>query len=321
MLLLPLINSNIMKKLFTLALTILSFNSFAQIPNADLDPWTNYNANGTSLSRPDDWFGSDAAICWADTGFFGFILNPEKQVFPSGTFHSGPASARLESLPVVDFLGNATYFTAAISTSPFVYAGLAVLPSGPGIPVTERIPFVYAWARYTSESNDDTASMVVTAYIPGSNGDSVIGTGTTDILPMGSYAQIGTVIQYTDANVVPTSINITFYSSKNMIGGTDTSRLWVDDISWSTTSVKALTESNVVKCFPNPSSGIVSVYNTLNEAVTMKVFNLNGQQVAEKKFKDNDVIDLTAQANGIYFFTILNSNGQAVQKGKLVVAK
>jgi hypothetical protein len=73
--------------------------------------------------------------------------------------------------------------------------------------------------------------------------------------------------------------------------------------------------------YPNPYAGLISIYNTLNEEVTLTAFNVNGQQVAERKFKGNDVLDLTAQASGLYFFTVTNSQGQTVQHGKLTIAK
>ena len=311
-----------MKKIFTSALILLAVNSYAQIPNAGMENWTNYTVNGNPLERPNSWHGSDEAVYWHDdTGTFGPILNPEKQVFGSNNEHSGNSAARIESLPVVEFLGNDIFLTGAISTAPMAYAVLAVIPVGPGIPVTEQVSYVYAWTQYTSQSGDDTGSLVVTAYVPGSNGDSVVGTGTVDIPPSGAYVQTGVAVQYPDPNVTPTYVNITFYSSKNMVGGADTSRLWVDDISWSTASAKNVVNSKAVKVYPNPSSGIVSVYNTLTEAVTVKAFTINGQQVAEKTFTGNDVLDLTAQASGLYFFTVTDKAGKTVQHGKLTIAK
>jgi len=311
-----------MKKIFTSALILLAVNSYAQIPNAGLNTWSNYTVNSLSLERPDSWYGSDEAIAKADTvTLLDPFLEPDKQVFPSGNYHSSPAAARLESLPVhKDFQFNDVFYTAAISTSPLLYAGV-MTSTGPGIPVTEQIAYVYAWVMYTSQSNDDTGRMVVTAYVPGSNGDSAIATSITDISPTSAYTQIGTMIQYPDANIVPSSIDITFLSSKNYFGGADTSRLWVDDISWSTASTKNVASSKAVKVYPNPSSGIVSVYNTLTEAVTVKAFTINGQQVAEKTFTGNDVLDLTAQASGLYFFTVTDKAGKLVQRGKLTIAR
>jgi hypothetical protein len=306
-----------MKKLFTLALSMLALSSFAQVLNPGMEDWHNYTANGTSLTAPDDWHGSDEVICWADTGIGGALITPAKQIYRSTSANNGTYAARIETKQIL-LLGNGQ--SGALSTANMMYAGIFILDGG--TPVTEQIPFVYAWAKYSEGSGGaDTGMLLVTAVVTGSNGDSVVGTGVTDILPSATYSQIGTVVQYTDANVVPEKLQITFYSSKSIINGQDGSQLWVDDVTWSTSSVKALAQNNVVKCYPNPSGGLISVYNTLNEAVTMKVFTINGQQVAEKKFKGNDVIDLTAQANGLYFFTILDNNGQPVQNGKLTVAK
>ena len=306
-----------MKKLFTLVLSLIAFTSFAQnVPNAGMEDWHNYQANGEDLEAPDDWYGSDAAVFWADTGTLGALIDPIKQVFKSNTEHSGDFAARLETGDVM-LLGGG--LSGAISTGELTFFGIFVAQGG--APVSERIPYVNAWVKYESGGGNDTGSLVVTAIIPGSNGDSIIGAGIADITESSSYMGISCLVSYTDPDVVPTALQITFYSSKSILNGEEGSTLWVDDVSMSTLSVKSSGEQkDAVKLHPNPSTGIVSIYNTLKEPVTIKAFSANGQEVATKTFTGNDQLDLTAQASGLYFYTVINKVGQQIQHGKLTIA-
>ena len=306
-----------MKKLFTLVLSLIAFNSFAQtVPNSGMEDWHDYTANGEDLEAPDDWFGSDGPAFWADTGTLGAVITPTKQVFRSTTEHSGTYAARIETADIFIIGGG---LSGAISTGELIFPAV---PTSGGTPVTERIPYVNAWVKYTSGNGSDTASMVITAIMPGSNGDSIVGAGTVDITEDANYYGVSCAVTYIDETVVPTMLRITFYSSKSVINGEEGSALWVDDVSMSTLSVKNTNaQKDAVKLHPNPSSGIVSIYNTLKEPVTIKAFSINGQEVASKTFTGNSQLDLTAHASGLYFYTVVNKAGQPIQHGKLTVAK
>lgn len=306
-----------MKKLFTLVLSLLTFQSFAQIPAGDMEDWHTYTVDGNTLEAPDGWVGSDSAIFAFNEQFPFLGLTPAQQVFESGTAHQGNAAARLQTADIGSFIG---LVGGTISNAQISFDQNGITYNG-GIAVNERVTFVNAWLRYAPGIGDDSASIVVTALVTGSNGDSIVGTGTQLIGSTNAqYEYHGAFVNYSDGTVVPEKIQITFSSS----GGStpeEGSTLRVDDIQMSTLSVKNSQKVNAVKCYPNPSSGLVSVFNTLNEESTIKAFNINGQEVAVKQFKGNSSLDLTAQPSGVYFYSIINKDGKNIQHGKLTIVK
>lgn len=306
-----------MKKLFTLALSLLTFQSFAQISAGTMEDWHDYNVDGTDLEAPDGWVGSDSAIFAFNEQFPFLGLTPQQQILRSGTHHEGDYSARMETVDIGSFLG---LFGGSISNGSIAFDQGGISYQG-GAPVNERINFVNAWVRYAPGVSDDSASITITAIVAGSNGDSIVGSGAQLIgSTNGDFEFHGAFVNYIDGTIVPEKIQITFNSS----GGTtpeEGSLLRVDDVQLSPVSVKNTQKVNVVKCYPNPSTGMVSVFNTLNEEVTIKAFNINGQEVAGKRFKGNSVLDLTAQPSGVYFYNVISKDGKAVQHGKLTIVK
>lgn len=306
-----------MKRTITLILSLIAFNSYAQVPNGGMEDWHSYTVDGTQLTAPDGWFGSDSGVFALNETIPLLMLTPEQQIFKSGNVHGGTASARLETKDIGSFIGLAG---ASLSNARISFSQSGLLYEG-GTNVSGQIPYVNAWVKYISGGGNDSGSMVVTAIVTGSNGDSIVGSGSVNIGGTNNqYVQAVAVMQYTDVNAVPEKLQITFNSS----GSTpeDGSILWVDDISLS--SLKASNSTiadNVVKCYPNPSAGPISIFNTSKEPVTIKAFSMNGQEVAQKQFTGNNTLDLTAQPSGLYFFTVTNQAGQTVQHGKLTIAK
>jgi hypothetical protein len=308
-----------MKKICTIVFSLITSASFAQLQNPGMENWTTYTADTATLERPNGWFGSDEAVFWADTGALGPLISPVKQIFQSGNFHSGTRAARIESHVISNFGSVAQ--SGVLSNAQMTYA--LIFSFSGGTPVTEAVPFVNAWVRYLPPTGgSDTGMMTVTAVVPASGGgDSTVGFGTANILPTSTYTNISCMITYPNPNVTPTRVQIAFYSSRNIVAGEEGTELWVDDVTISPVSIPETEKAKVVKLYPNPSSGLVSVYNTLSEPVTIKAFALNGVAVAEKTFTGNDVLDLTAQASGLYFFNVYNAEGKALQHGKLTVVK
>lgn len=306
-----------MKKLFTLALSLIASTSFAQfVSNAGMEDWHTYTVDGTDLEAPDGWFGSDSAIFAFNEAFPILGLSPQQQIFQSTAANNGSSSARVLTADIGSIVGivGGTLSNANISFSQggITYEG--------GSSVTERVPYVNAWVRYGSGDGNDSGSLTVTAIVAGTNGDSIVGTGVVMIGETNTqFVGVSAAIVYIDGTVVPEKIQITFSSS----GTTpeDGSTLRVDDVAISTLSTKNLSAAKVVMLHPNPSTGIVSIYNTLKEPVTIKAFSINGQEVASQTFTGNSQLDLTAHASGLYFYTVVDKAGQPIQHGKLSIAK
>lgn len=72
-------------------------------------------------------------------------------------------------------------------------------------------------------------------------------------------------------------------------------------------------QTNHLKVYPNPSSGVYHLNNPDNQALNMEVMNAMGQVIVTKTTKENAYIDLTPFANGIYYLRVFSDNKVALQ--------
>ncbi len=79
------------------------------------------------------------------------------------------------------------------------------------------------------------------------------------------------------------------------------------------------TNSNDVLIYPNPSNGVFQVDVKNNQNVIIKIVNVLGETVLEKKISDAfGNIDLSNAAAGVYFYQAGNNTG-IIKSGKLIV--
>jgi sugar lactone lactonase YvrE len=84
-------------------------------------------------------------------------------------------------------------------------------------------------------------------------------------------------------------------------------------------------ESAEVNVFPNPSSGKFSVicHPPAGGTLQIKVYNILGENVMTeiRRLADDNLIDLTEQPDGIYFYRVIANTGNIMGEGKLVIEK
>jgi hypothetical protein len=77
--------------------------------------------------------------------------------------------------------------------------------------------------------------------------------------------------------------------------------------------------------FPNPSTGrftIVLKQNVNNDKTIGQIYNVLGEEVKNFEFSGNtNQVDLTGQPAGIYFYRVIDKDGNLAGEGKLVVEK
>ncbi len=81
----------------------------------------------------------------------------------------------------------------------------------------------------------------------------------------------------------------------------------------------------LIKVFPNPSSGTftLSLSNT-NEKCSIEIYNEMGKKVLTETLRSaqgDNLIELTNQPNGVYFYRVLKQDGGLVGSGKMVIQK
>lgn len=90
--------------------------------------------------------------------------------------------------------------------------------------------------------------------------------------------------------------------------------------------VKTTTEE--IEVYPNPNNGQFTIeLNTTVERPLIEIYNVLGEKVLTEilppstRGQDDNLIGLTQQANGVYFYRVLNANGSLLGSGKLVVQR
>jgi hypothetical protein len=73
--------------------------------------------------------------------------------------------------------------------------------------------------------------------------------------------------------------------------------------------------------YPSPSNGVLFVEVDNNEANTITITNIAGQQVLQTNIVGKVKLEMDNHANGLYFYHITTSGGQTIANGKFMIAQ
>ncbi len=308
-----------MKKTLLLLSTafITAYSGKAQLVNGNMDSWRTYTSGflpPVMLEVPNSWYSLDSSIA-ALAPLAG--ATPAKQLFKSTVVHGGTFAARLVSHDYGSGFGvlPSVLSNAKINVNP---ATVSYTTSG-GTAITQRVTSVTAWIKYNPKSAVDSASFGVAAILEGvmgANGqDSVVGRGVMSFGAQSTYTQMTVNLVYS-GTANPNRVQIGFVSSK--VGGADSSELFVDDVSMISASGirQGLFNAAVVKCYPNPTTGMLYLSSGDQATFTWEAMNTTGQVIAQKSFTQNATVQLGNIPAGIYYFRVLDKDKNLVQTGK-----
>lgn len=179
-----------------------------------------------------------------------------------------------------------------------------------GVPITVKPTKVTGWFKY-APVGVDTAGVEV--YM--SKNDTVIGTGkfkTTGATA--TYTSFEAPINYTDSRT-PDKINIVVMSSAASITQLG-SMFYVDDLDIVTGGADVIPVNAIlpVNVYPNPSNGKINIELPMNNA-KIRIFNMIGVEVYNSVAQSGLVsVDLSSNADGLYFVEIDNGFNKQVKK-------
>jgi len=97
---------------------------------------------------------------------------------------------------------------------------------------------------------------------------------------------------------------------------------WYENLFVSTTSLNDLSPNQIVSMRPNPFGDFLTVKQEVLYTDTppiLLIFNSKGQQIEAIILKDvTQQISTTNLVSGLYFYQIINENGQMFDRGKIV---
>ncbi|HXU28418.1 MAG TPA: T9SS type A sorting domain-containing protein, partial [Bacteroidia bacterium] len=90
-----------------------------------------------------------------------------------------------------------------------------------------------------------------------------------------------------------------------------------------TTGISNLAKNENISIYPNPSNGLVFVKTTAKfQDMFVNVTDINGRVLFfEKLNSNNEQIDLTNNAIGIYFINVVDANKNVISKQKVILRK
>jgi hypothetical protein len=325
-----------MKRIYVfIVLSVLSGTSFGQIGNAGMEDWRNTFAGfpfpTLPISNPKLWSSTDSLALTVGPliGGSGFT----RQVFKETVkVHSGSASAKVmsayqDTLGLLPGLLTNAKIEVDLATTNVNFTG--------GTAVTVMPQTVSAWVAYSPgiDSTTDTigydeGTLVVQAYATVWSVDSMVGSGFVNITPSDTFYQVTATLDYTTSDFPVHTLRILFTSSGGTGDVLDSSTLYVDDLSMTSTpnppppvSASVLNGAQQVQVYPNPAKGFVYVTAPDNSEYTYKVLNISGQTILHSNVKGTGKVDISGLAAGMYLYVVTGPDKKIVKQGKLTVTQ
>jgi hypothetical protein len=125
----------------------------------------------------------------------------------------------------------------------------------------------------------------------------------------------------------PDTMQILVSSSSRFHGKANPGSIfWIDDITWGGnlyTGVNQLkVESEKLKVYPNPASATLTISLPQAENANFELYNELGEQMKnEKLIMKNTEIELSNEAEGVYFYRVVKADGTLIGSDKVVIAR
>jgi hypothetical protein len=310
--------------LFAFALVFTSFTAKSQLINPGFETWSADFAVPTAMN-PNAGNGTTG---WWDYNVYNnaSVGNSPISVLRSDTAHGGSYSARIQTVVYTPTSWN-IYKSLGIPYIGHNYSDtLGILFNGnlneatatykPGIPCTKKITsfsFFYQYAPKGVDTAECRVSIVKNrSLIAGGSFKTSVATGST-----WNLATINMV--YLDT-LTPDSMYVLFSSSSLDRMPKPGSVFWIDDASITfPLGIQESSSTNDLSMFPNPTSGSFYVQRNNGhhpfENYQVSVYNALGETVYSSQLNsDKSEIDLSKEADGIYFVQLTSERGTTTKK-------
>jgi hypothetical protein len=226
--------------------------------------------------------------------------------------HSGNSAIKLITKSVLGQNANGIATTGTITISPPGVSG--------GVPYTGRPDSIAGWYKYTSVGSDN--GFVELLLLGAASATDTVGfvRFQTPASTVGTYTHFSAAVNYVSVN--PVAKSIWLLSSSAGFTAVVNSTLFVDDLELITNSGASVNElaSAIVSLAPNPVSTELTIMSE-KSLLQFSLYDSYGQMVLQNILsRGKNSIDLSALADGIYFYSSLDSEKNKMQKGKIVVA-
>ncbi len=300
-----------MKKYFYLFIFVLAaVSGKAQIVNNQFENWTNVGAY-------------DSLNHWSTDDFLVSTCAQKNSVNPQ----SGSASLLLTTSLYVN--GVYVALPGAASTGGFAVNGVSVDLSKGGQPDTVNHTYLKGYYKFAPVGSDTGSIEVVLYKRNGANRDTIASGIMLLTAAASSYTVFSVPLNYIRPGTSDSSI-VYFQSSGRTVSGlfntgTIGSTLYIDSVYFDgITGINELPSNLVsINVFPNPASNILTIESKWKTPVkiTISMLDMNGKLLQSIPMTDNKQrIDISALANGNYFYELMDERGTKLYSGKFSVS-
>ncbi len=290
--------------IFSISLLKAQYN--AATPNADLEHWTHFTANG-------GYDDPDSMQCLNPTLMpLGYVSCIKDSLYP----HGGKYDAQLVTENVFSIqIAPAALTTGTINTTNKTING--------GIPYTLRPDSMIGWYHYVSASGDngDCEFYLFGATHADTIGQAFFKTPTTTV---STWTRFALPIKYSSSAIPDTALWI-FSSSLSNTSAQTGSQLFIDDLGLviAPSAVKNINDNSKIDVYPNPTKGPVSVYNTSGlTSLEFSLYDVTGRKVEQQKLENvTSTINITGLGEGVYIYVLQDEKASVIKTGKIIKQK
>lgn len=314
--------------------------NFAALQEDGLD--TVFFVNPTGLPGSTDFPGANLAITYAtdEDSSWIFLQNSATELrtlgFTEVFFESGvidtfsvPFAFRVLSFP--SSLGT----TFSETTEGFnLTEEFGFDPDGPGPhPFVDSIRFSSAITMESEIDGEGTITLPTGTFDALRQYSLQITSDSIFMLANGNWSLISATLEAflgEDAVSQDTSFSYRWWTDIPTIGfplietEVDSDDNLIESIRWIKTSPVGIAQNSTaaLQLYPNPASGLINIQleGNDNSRHLLYVYDATGRQVKEMSINSNrDQMNVEDLQNGVYFYQLINAQGQAVANGKLSV--
>jgi len=298
--------------IFSISLVKAQYN--AATPNADLEHWTHFTANG-GYDDPDSMQCLNPTL--EPLGYVSCIKD-------SANPHSGKYDAQLVTQNVFGFqVAPAALTTGTINTTNKTISG--------GLPYALRPDSMIGWYHYMSVSGDNGDCEF---YLFGATHSDTIGQAffKTPTSTVTTWTRFSLPIKYSSMSTPDSALWI-FSSSLSNTSAQTGSQLFIDDLGLvinTKLGINNISNADNIFVGPNPTRGPISINNgstNLNgnmgdNTLVFTLVDVTGRKVEQENIvSGTNNLDLTTLAAGVYIYSIVNKQSSVIKTGKIVVQK
>lgn len=139
---------------------------------------------------------------------------------------------------------------------------------------------------------------------------------------LNSRVNSSAVVQSTIISHVINRPNLGFEVAPNNTNNARTiNTVWMNEQRWPVGLSEELNKAaETLNVYPNPASDVINFTIDYNKATTVKMMDITGRVIETVNFNMNNAqVDVRNYNAGIYFYQVLNNEGQVVKAGKVTV--